>query len=73
MRWELVRATATEAGRDPDALDYIRWGSPDLSVERVEALAAAGVTRVVVPATDLDSLSDFAARHITSRSRSRSR
>jgi len=37
---ELVRSTAVRAGRDPEALDYTRWGSIDLTAERVEAFAA---------------------------------
>ncbi|WAL69079.1 TIGR03619 family F420-dependent LLM class oxidoreductase [Amycolatopsis cynarae] len=48
---ELAREAAREAGRDPGALEYTRWGSIDLSVERAEALAAEGVTRVVVNAS----------------------
>ena len=51
-QWELVRSTARAAGRDPDALEHTRWGSLDLTPERVASLAAEGVTRVVVaPAT----------------------
>ncbi|MET7328495.1 LLM class F420-dependent oxidoreductase [Nonomuraea sp. NPDC005650] len=47
-QWELARTAAAEAGRDPGALEYTRWGSIDLSAEQVEALAAQGVTRLVV-------------------------
>jgi probable F420-dependent oxidoreductase len=45
---DLARATAVRAGRDPRALEYTRWGSIDMPVERVEAFAAQGVTRIVV-------------------------
>ncbi|QFY05295.1 TIGR03619 family F420-dependent LLM class oxidoreductase [Nonomuraea phyllanthi] len=45
---DLARSTAAAAGRDPDALEYTRWGSMDMEPERVEELAAQGVTRVVV-------------------------
>jgi probable F420-dependent oxidoreductase len=65
---ELARSTAVEAGRDPDALEYTRWGSTDMTAERVEEFAAAGVTRIVVgvPATDpgeqREQMSGFAER-----------
>lgn len=65
---ELAREAALSAGRDPAALEYTRWGGIDLSVDRVEALAAEGVTRVVVSITALDperrrdELSAFAER-----------
>ncbi|MEQ0558142.1 TIGR03619 family F420-dependent LLM class oxidoreductase [Amycolatopsis sp. NEAU-NG30] len=45
---DLVRSTAAAEGRDPDGLQYTRWGSLDLSKEDVETLAAQGVTRIVV-------------------------
>ena len=67
-QWDLVRSTARAAGRDPDALDYTRWGSLEVSPERVAALAAEGVTRLVVAPTTADpdeqraQLSAFAAR-----------
>ncbi|MEQ4722321.1 TIGR03619 family F420-dependent LLM class oxidoreductase [Nonomuraea sp. B19D2] len=48
LQWELARSSAAEAGRDPDALEYTRFGSIDMPVDRVEELAAQGVTRVVV-------------------------
>ncbi|MDF5752829.1 TIGR03619 family F420-dependent LLM class oxidoreductase [Spongiactinospora sp. TRM90649] len=53
-QWELARATAVEAGRDPRALEYTRAGSIDMTVDQAEALAAEGVTRVVVGATATD-------------------
>ncbi|WP_240777004.1 hypothetical protein [Nonomuraea basaltis] len=62
------RAAAVEAGRRPEALEYTRWGSIDMTVEDVEALAAQGVTRIVVspaaaePEAQLDELSAFAER-----------
>ncbi len=65
---ELMRETAREAGRDPAALEYTRWGSMSLSAADAADLAGQGVTRVVVPAAsaDLDEqlgeMSAFAAR-----------
>ncbi|NUW34078.1 TIGR03619 family F420-dependent LLM class oxidoreductase [Nonomuraea sp. SMC257] len=67
-QWELVRSAAAEAGRDPDALDHTRWGTIDMTHERAEELAAAGVTRVVVSPASLDldeqceQMSEFAGR-----------
>ncbi|MFE2752784.1 TIGR03619 family F420-dependent LLM class oxidoreductase [Actinosynnema sp. NPDC059335] len=67
-RWDLARATAAEAGRDPDALEHTRWGSIDLGPDQVAGLAEQGVTRVVVsatspdPAEQRDQLSAFAER-----------
>lgn len=67
-QWKLARSVATEAGRDPDALEYTRWGSTELSAQRVEAYAAQGVTRIVVGsgadtlAEQRDDLSGFADR-----------
>jgi D-serine deaminase-like pyridoxal phosphate-dependent protein len=49
-------------------VEYTRWGSIGMPVERVEAFAAQGVTRVVVAATatelarQRDELSAFAER-----------
>ncbi|MFI7642875.1 TIGR03619 family F420-dependent LLM class oxidoreductase [Nonomuraea sp. NPDC049400] len=66
LQWELARSSAAEAGRDPDALEYTRFGSIDMPVERVEELAAQGVTRVVVstaatePDEQREELSAFA-------------
>jgi probable F420-dependent oxidoreductase len=51
---ELMRTTATQAGRDPDALDYTRWGSIDMSAADVDAHARDGTTRLVVGVTSLD-------------------
>ncbi|MEU6037220.1 TIGR03619 family F420-dependent LLM class oxidoreductase [Actinomadura sp. NPDC047616] len=51
---DLARSTAVEAGRDPEALEYTRFGSMDMSTERVEAFAAQGVTRIVVGPTTTD-------------------
>ncbi|MCM6778594.1 TIGR03619 family F420-dependent LLM class oxidoreductase [Nocardia sp. CDC159] len=65
---DLARETAAEAGRDPAALEYTRWGSASVSVERVEELAAHGVTRIVVNPTaetaaeQHDQMSEFAQR-----------
>ncbi|MEU7838013.1 LLM class F420-dependent oxidoreductase [Nonomuraea sp. NPDC049129] len=68
LQLDLARSTAVEAGRSPEALEYTRWGSIDMSAEQVEALAAQGVTRLVVnpTAADLDrqrdQMSAFAQR-----------
>ncbi|MFG1927720.1 TIGR03619 family F420-dependent LLM class oxidoreductase [Cryptosporangium sp. NPDC048952] len=68
-QWELVRSTAAANGRDPDALEYTRWGSINAGPSQVEVLAAEGVTRLVVNAfgdtldEQLDQLSAFASRH----------
>ncbi|MFG2053115.1 TIGR03619 family F420-dependent LLM class oxidoreductase [Micromonospora sp. NPDC048930] len=65
---DLARSTASAAGRDPGRLEYTRWGSIEMTAERVEALAAEGVTRVVVsatstdPAEQRDQMSAFAER-----------
>jgi alkanesulfonate monooxygenase SsuD/methylene tetrahydromethanopterin reductase-like flavin-dependent oxidoreductase (luciferase family) len=62
----LAFSEAAAAGRGP--LEYTRWGSIDMSVERAAAFAAQGVTRVVVaagsadPAEQRDQMSAFAAR-----------
>jgi probable F420-dependent oxidoreductase len=45
---ELMRAAATEAGRDPGALEYTRWGSMGMSPADVAAQASQGATRLVV-------------------------
>jgi probable F420-dependent oxidoreductase len=64
----LMRTTASDAGRDADALEYTRWGSIDMTADDIEAHAARGTTRLVFgPAsTDLDEqreqLSAFAGR-----------
>lgn len=64
----VAREVATEAGRDPSALEYTRWGSIDMPESAIDALAAQGVTRVVVsasspdPAEQRDQLSAFASR-----------
>jgi probable F420-dependent oxidoreductase len=65
----LMRQTAREAGRDPDALEYTRWGNIAMSPDEAAALAAEGVTRVVISPTssDLaaqrDELTAFAEQH----------
>jgi len=64
-----MRATAREAGRDPAALEYTRWGSTELSADAVAAHLVNGVTRLVVspaardPQAIRDELSAFAERH----------
>jgi alkanesulfonate monooxygenase SsuD/methylene tetrahydromethanopterin reductase-like flavin-dependent oxidoreductase (luciferase family) len=68
LQWDLVRKTATDAGRDPDTLEYTRWGSIDMSADDVEAHAARGTTRLIVspasadPSEQRDQLSALAAR-----------
>ena len=51
---ELMRAAAAEAGRDPAALEYTRWGSTSLSAGDVEAHARNGTTRLVVGPSSVD-------------------
>ncbi|MFG1791163.1 TIGR03619 family F420-dependent LLM class oxidoreductase [Nocardia sp. NPDC049149] len=66
----LARKTAADAGRDPAALEYTRWGSAGLSVDQVEQLANHGVTRIVVNLTATtadeqhDQMSEFAERFV---------
>ncbi|WP_067674503.1 TIGR03619 family F420-dependent LLM class oxidoreductase [Nocardia miyunensis] len=65
---ELAHAAAVDAGRDPAAVEYTRWGSADMPLERVEQLAESGVDRVVVgfagadPAQQHHQMSEFAER-----------
>jgi len=65
---DLARSEASAAGRDPDTLEYTRWASIEMTAERVDALAAEGVTRIVVSATSTDpaeqhdQISTFAER-----------
>ncbi|MFJ9779670.1 TIGR03619 family F420-dependent LLM class oxidoreductase [Amycolatopsis sp. NPDC101161] len=64
----LARAAAADAGRDPDALQYTRWGSLGMSEVDVERLADEGVTRLVVspstadPVAQREELAAFAER-----------
>jgi probable F420-dependent oxidoreductase len=58
---DLAREAAAEAGRDPGVLEYTRWGSASLTPERVEELAAEGVTRIVVGGQE-EELTAFAER-----------
>ncbi|GGN99774.1 LLM class F420-dependent oxidoreductase [Actinoplanes lobatus] len=51
---DMARSEAEAAGRDPGALEYTRWASISMTRERAEALAAEGVTRVVVNVTSTD-------------------
>jgi len=51
---EIMRAAAAGAGRNPDALEYTRWGSIDMSAADVRAHASNGTTRLVVGPTALD-------------------
>lgn len=65
---EVMRETAERADRKVEALEYTRWGSIDLTPERVRAYEAQGVTRLVVSAAaadlrqQLDELSALADR-----------
>jgi probable F420-dependent oxidoreductase len=51
---ELMRATALAEDRDPEALEYTRWGSIDLEPSSAEAYAAQGVDRLIVGTTSTD-------------------
>ena len=51
---EIMRMTAAQAGRDPDVLEYTRWGSIDMSAADVDAHARNGTTRLVVGVASLD-------------------
>ena len=65
----LMRETARAAGRDADALEYTRWGSIAMTPDEVAALAAEGVTRLIISPTTADlaeqkqELSAFAEQH----------
>jgi hypothetical protein len=50
----VARAAAVEAGRDPAAVEYTRWGSAGLTPEQAADLEADGVTRVVVGGDEAD-------------------
>jgi hypothetical protein len=64
-----MRTVAREEGRDAERLEVTRWGSMDMSQEDVDGLAAAGTTRLVVSAAEIDpnaqreEISAFAERH----------
>ncbi|WP_327088997.1 TIGR03619 family F420-dependent LLM class oxidoreductase [Nonomuraea sp. NBC_01738] len=64
-QWEIAQKAAAERGR---TLAYTRWGSIDMDRDRVEELAAQGVTRIVVNASgqtleeQKEELSAFAER-----------
>jgi probable F420-dependent oxidoreductase len=57
----VAREAAAEAGKDPNALEYTRWGSTSLTEQQVEALAGDGVTRVVIAGAE-EELTAFADR-----------
>jgi probable F420-dependent oxidoreductase len=65
----LMRETAATAGRDADALEYTRWGNIAMTPDDAAAMAAEGVTRLIISPTsaDLDEqkkeLSTFAGQH----------
>ena len=52
--FDLVRATAEEHGRDPDAIEFTAALPDDLN--DLPALAAQGISRVVVPVNDVTGL-----------------
>lgn len=66
---DLMRQTARDAGRVPEALEYTRWGSIAVSPDEEAELAAEGVTRLVVspttadPAAQRSELTAFAEQH----------
>ena len=51
---EIMWTAAVQAGRDPDVLEYTRWGSIDMSADDVDAHARNGTARLVVGVTSLD-------------------
>jgi hypothetical protein len=53
-RIELMHTTALAEGRDPEVLEYTRWGSIDMDRRGGEAYAAQGVDRLVVGTTSTD-------------------
>jgi probable F420-dependent oxidoreductase len=65
----LMRETARATGRDGDALEYTRWGNIAMTPDEVAALAAEGVTRLIISPTTADlaeqqkELSTFAEQH----------
>jgi probable F420-dependent oxidoreductase len=55
---QIVRSSATEAGRDPDAIELsaMTGGRGDRLLQRVEALHQIGITRVIVGVAPTDVL-----------------
>ena len=51
---ELMHTTALAEGRDPEVLEYTRWGSIDMERSDAEAYAAQGADRLVVGTTSTD-------------------
>jgi len=51
---ELMHTTALAEGRDPEVLEYTRWGSIDTERSGAEAYAAQDVDRLVVGTTSTD-------------------
>ena len=49
-----MRTTALAEGRDPEVLEYTRWGSIDMERSDVETNVAQGVDRLVVGTTSSD-------------------
>ena len=54
---QLARTTASENGRDPDALEITASLPPDL--EEIPALAALGVDRILVPVTPMPGMASW--------------
>ncbi len=54
---QLARTTASESGRDPDALEITASLPPDL--EEIPALAALGVDRILVPVTPMPGMASW--------------
>ena len=56
--FDIVRATATEHGRDPDAISFTVGGGPAVlgpdGLDEVKALADLGVSRIVIPPLAFD-------------------
>jgi probable F420-dependent oxidoreductase len=65
----LMRETARAGGRDAGALEYTRWGNIAMTPDEVAALAAEGVTRLIISPTTADlaeqqkEVSTFAEQH----------
>ena len=64
----VMRSEAVAAGRNPEALEYTRWGQIDMTAEDVAARASQGVTRLVVGPSSTeragmrDEIASFARR-----------
>lgn len=52
--FDLVRTTAVEHGRDPDAIELTVGGHGAMGVDQIKALADLGVSRIVMPPLAFD-------------------